>query len=84
MSSPNRNLVFVIDDDPGMLKAIALLLRHHGYDSMLFPSAEAFEGHSEFDNAICVLLDINLNANRSGIELRDHLAAAGVTLPSFS
>jgi len=79
--SPNRNLVFVVDDDPGMLKAVALLLRHNGYSSMLFSSAEAFEEHDDFEKALCVLLDISLNDHRSGVELRRRIAAAGVSVP---
>jgi FixJ family two-component response regulator len=77
---PNRNLVFVVDDDPGMLKAVKRLLREHGYDSVLFPSAEAFQNYDDLDAACCLVLDINLN-NESGIELRHRLKAAGISLP---
>ena len=56
------------------------LLRQFGYDSVLFPSVEAFENHNDFERAICVLLDIDLD-DRSGIELRDRLKAAGNTVP---
>jgi FixJ family two-component response regulator len=72
--------VFVVDDDPGMLRGVQRLLREHGYDSMSFSSADAFQKHDDFDQAICVVLDINLN-DESGIELRDRLKAAGMTLP---
>ncbi|MEO6779493.1 MAG: response regulator [Bradyrhizobium sp.] len=51
-----------------------------GYDSVLFPSAEAFESHNDFESAICIILDINLN-DGSGIELRHHLKAAGISVP---
>ena len=57
---PKRNVVLVVDDDPGMLRSVARLLRQFGYASVLFPSAEAFAKHNNFENAICVLLDINL------------------------
>ena len=77
---PNRNLVFVVDDDPGMLKAVKRLLRGHGYDSVLFPSAEAFRNYDDLDAACCLILDINLN-NELGIELRHRLKAAGISLP---
>ncbi len=77
---PNRNLVFVVDDDPGMLKGVKRLLREHGYDSVLFPSAEAFQDYDDPDAACCLVLDINLN-RESGIELRHRLKAAGVSLP---
>lgn len=76
----NRNVVLVVDDDPAMLKGLKRLLRQNGYDSVVFSSAEEFEKHDDFDSACCVVLDINLN-NESGIELRDRLRAAGVSLP---
>jgi FixJ family two-component response regulator len=77
---PNRNLVFVVDDDPGTLKGVKRLLREHGYDSVLFPSAEAFQNYDDFDAGCCLILDINLN-KESGIELRHRLKAAGISLP---
>jgi len=52
-----------------MLKSVARLLRQLGYAGLLFPSAEAFANHGDFDSAVCVLLDINLG-DVSGIELR--------------
>ena len=79
-SLPNRNLVFVVDDDPGMLKGVKRLLRQCGYDSILFPSAEALRNHDDFEAALCIVLDINLN-NESGIELRHRLKAAGISVP---
>jgi FixJ family two-component response regulator len=56
------------------------MLRQFGYASSLFPSAEAFANHSDFDRAVCVLLDINLG-DGSGIELRHRLNAAGISVP---
>ncbi len=76
----NRNLVFVVDDDPGTLRGINRLLRQYGYDSILFSSAEAFRDHDDFDQAVCVVLDINLNGE-SGVELGHHLKLAGISLP---
>ena len=72
--------VFVVDDDLGMLKGLTRLLRQHGYDSVGFSSAEEFQNHGDFKSACCVVLDINLN-NKSGIELRHRLRAAGISLP---
>ena len=76
----DRNLVFVVDDDPAILQNVARLLRRFGYACLLFPSAGAFTNHSDFDRAVCVLLDINLG-DGSGIELRHRLKAAGNTVP---
>jgi len=72
--------VFVVDDDPGTLKGVKRLLRQYGYDSLAFPSAEAFQNHENFETALCVILDINLN-DESGIDLRHRLRAAGIAVP---
>jgi FixJ family two-component response regulator len=77
---PNRKVVLVVDDDPSTLRGVKRLLREHGYDSVLFQSAEAFQNHSDFEQAVCVVLDVQLN-DYSGIELRHRLKAAGIPLP---
>jgi FixJ family two-component response regulator len=76
----SRKLVFVVDDDAAVLRAVKRLLRQYGYDSVLFPSAEAFKSHNDFESAICIILDINLN-DGSGIELKHRLNAAGISVP---
>jgi FixJ family two-component response regulator len=77
----DRKHVLVVDDDPGTLRAIARLLRQQGYETLLFHSAEAFENHIDFEEAFCVLLDINLNSGRSGMDLRHRLKEAGHSVP---
>jgi FixJ family two-component response regulator len=76
----NRKHVLVVDDDPSMLKCVQRLLQQHAYEPILFTSAQAFKSHTDFENAICVILDINLS-DGSGIELRYHLKADGVSVP---
>jgi FixJ family two-component response regulator len=75
-----RKLVIVVDDDPGILRGLRRLLRQHGYESALFSSADALQKDGNFDQAVCVVLDINLS-DESGIEVRYRLKAAGVSLP---
>jgi FixJ family two-component response regulator len=76
----HRNLVLVVDDDPGMLRGVQRLLRQHAYEPVLFSSAAAFKNHTDFEKTVCVVLDINLN-DGSGIELRRRLNANGVSVP---
>jgi FixJ family two-component response regulator len=64
-----------------MLTGVKRLLRQHGYDSVLSSSAEAFKNHGDFEKAVCIILDINLNDGLSGIELRHRLKAAGISVP---
>jgi FixJ family two-component response regulator len=63
-----------------MRMGIKRLLREHGFDTTLFASATALLSDGDFDDAFCIILDINLNGE-SGIELRHHLAGLGVRLP---
>jgi FixJ family two-component response regulator len=76
----NRELVFVVDDDPAILRGVARVLKQHGYDAILFASAETFRDHNDYERAACIILDINLN-DGSGIELRRGLKAAGIDVP---
>ena len=78
--SKDRNLVLVVDDDSGMLRGVQRLLRQHAYEPVMFSSAQAFKSHTDFENAVCVILDINLN-DGSRIELRHGLKAADVSVP---
>ena len=63
-----------------MLKAVQRILRAHAYDPVVFSSAQAFKSHSGIEKAVCCILDINL-PDGSGIELREDLKAAGVSVP---
>jgi FixJ family two-component response regulator len=78
--STQRKLVVIVDDDPSMLKGVERLLTAKGFDTKVFPSAEAFLEHPVRHGAACFLLDIHLGGI-SGIELRRRLAAAGCTVP---
>jgi FixJ family two-component response regulator len=75
-----QKTVFVVDDDPGMLRGVKRLLQAHGYNTVLFSSAADLHKHNNFDQALCVVLDINLKDD-SGIEVNHRLKSAGVSLP---
>ncbi|MBR0827568.1 response regulator [Bradyrhizobium manausense] len=75
-----RRSVFVVEDDTSMRMSIKRLLREHGFNALLFGSATALVDHGSLDEAVCLIIDINLN-NQSGIELRRRLAHDGVTAP---
>jgi FixJ family two-component response regulator len=63
-----------------MLKGMRRLLRQHGYESVPFETAKALRDHDDFDQAFCIILDVNLS-DGSGIDLRHHLGELGVRLP---
>ncbi len=76
----DKERVLVVDDDPAMLRGVARVLRQHGYEPVLFASAEAFKTHNDFEEAACIILDINLN-DGSGIELGRGSTAAAIYVP---
>ena len=49
----DRNRVLVVDDDPGMLKAVQRVLRQHAYEPIAFSSAQAFKSHADFREGCC-------------------------------
>jgi FixJ family two-component response regulator len=63
-----------------VLKAVQRLLRQHNYEPILFSSAEELEQHADISNALCIILDINLDRS-SGIDLRHQLKAKGASVP---
>ena len=79
MTSKSKSIL-IVDDNPSMLKGMKRLLRERGFNVELFDSAAALLGHADFDDAFCVILDIDLN-NQSGIDLRRQLVDRGVELP---
>ncbi|WP_306556719.1 MULTISPECIES: response regulator transcription factor [Bradyrhizobium] len=70
----------MVDDDPSFRRSMKRLLREHGYDTALFDSARAVLQHENFDQALCMILDIDL-AGHSGIDLRRRLATRGIAVP---
>jgi FixJ family two-component response regulator len=77
---PHRKAVFVVDDDPSMLKGMRRLLRQYGFEAVPFETAKALRDHGDFDQAFCIVLDVNLS-DGSGIDLRHYLTESGVALP---
>jgi FixJ family two-component response regulator len=75
-----RRAVFVLDDDRSVRTGIQRLIRVHGFEAKLFDSIEAFDRGANLDDAICLVLDINLDGS-SGIELRRRLTASGYSVP---
>ena len=75
-----RKAVFVVDDDPGMLRGLKRLLREYGFDAVLFDSAEAFQSEANLEDAFCIVLDVNLQ-DGSGIDLRQQLKSRGIFVP---
>ncbi len=76
--------VYLVDDDPGVLKALSRLLRAKGYDVKPYSSPQAFL--EEHDAAIpgCAVLDVSM-PDLDGLEIQHVLTAARARIvPSCS
>jgi FixJ family two-component response regulator len=69
-------VIVVVEDDPGMSKAILRLLRAAGFRGVSFGSAEELLQTATADSAACLVLDIHL-PGISGLELGRLLVASG-------
>ena len=78
MDSPP--VVFVIDDDPSVRRAIERLIGTVGLDVELFASSEEFLSAKRRDAVSCLVLDVRL-PDRSGLDLQRELAAAQIPIP---
>jgi FixJ family two-component response regulator len=74
--------VFVVDDDASMLMSMNRLLQQHGFNARIFKSARALFGHGAFEEASCIVMDINLE-DESGIDLHRRLSDQGIRIPTI-
>lgn len=74
-------VVFVVDDDPSVCRAIKRLVESVGLRVQLFGSAEEFMGGREpLDSPTCLVLDIRL-PGMSGLDFQRELATVGIHIP---
>jgi FixJ family two-component response regulator len=72
--------VFLVDDEPGMLKALTRLLEAEGFNVRAFTSAHAFLAWYQPDALGCLVLDVAM-PELDGLELQRRLASSGIALP---
>jgi FixJ family two-component response regulator len=78
--SEAAGVVFVVDDDASVRRAIQRLVESVGLRAELFGSVQEFLHSQDRDAANCLVLDIRL-PGMSGLEFQRELAAAGINTP---
>ena len=73
-------VVYILDDDDGMRRALALLLTTVGYATRTFGDPHEFLAQFKPDAAGCLVLDIRM-PGMSGLELQQQLNRTGSMLP---
>ena len=72
--------VFVVDDDPGMLKSLSWLLESDGLKTETYRSAQELLERYDPDRPGCLVLDLRM-PGMNGLELQEWLVAHGIELP---
>lgn len=75
-----KPIVFVVDDDPSVRRAIRRLIGSVGLQVELFESAQEFLRSKRPDGPSCLVLDIRL-PGISGLDFQRELAVANVHIP---
>jgi two-component system response regulator FixJ len=72
--------VFIVDDDDGMRRGMAFLLKAAGYRASAFASGQEFLDFFSPGMSGCLLLDVRM-PGMSGLELQQRLGEMGSELP---
>jgi FixJ family two-component response regulator len=72
--------VFLVDDEPSVLRSLSRLLRAAGHQVRAFPSSQEFLADHDLAVPGCVVLDLAM-PDLNGLELQNALAASGSQRP---
>jgi FixJ family two-component response regulator len=78
--SQSEPIVFVVDDDPSIRRAIMRLVQSVGLQVQQFPSAQEFLSIERPSAPSCLVLDVRL-PRKSGLDFQRELADLGVHIP---
>jgi FixJ family two-component response regulator len=79
LNDPLRQ-IYLVDDDPAILRALSRLLRAAGYETITFTSAKAFMTCYHPDAPGCLVLDVSM-PGITGLELQHWLVQSNSPLP---
>jgi len=80
MAKQTKPVIYIVDDDESVRRAMKRMIRSIGMDVMVFSSAQEFLEFKYRKHNSCMIVDIRLEG-KSGLELQDDLRAAGSNLP---
>jgi FixJ family two-component response regulator len=76
-------MVYLIEDDESVRRALQRLLRSAGLEVRAFASAEEFLESGNLDLRACIVLDIQMRG-LTGFELQEKLAAKEIRIPTIA
>ena len=75
-----KQVVYIVDDDDGMRRALTVLTTTVGYQPVAFAKASEFLAKYDPNQPGCLVLDVRM-PEMSGLEVQQHLNKAGSMLP---
>lgn len=75
-----RPMIYVVDDDVSISRALSLLLKAHDFDVETFTRAEDFLAFKHLKATSCLVLDLRL-PNMTGLALQEIMASKGLNIP---
>lgn len=75
-----ENLISIVDDDESVRRTTTLLIESFGFRAAAFESAETFLNSGHLQDTSCLIVDVQM-PGMNGLQLQDHLAAAGCGIP---
>ncbi|HTI01739.1 MAG TPA: response regulator [Acidisoma sp.] len=79
---PGNAVISIVDNDISVREAVLGLMRATGFIAESFHSAEHFLRAGGPSRASCLIADMRM-PGMSGLELQNHLAAAGTPIPTI-
>lgn len=79
-SSPAKPVVYVVDDDPGVLGSLRFLLETDGFDVETFRNGQALLNAIASKEADCFVIDYKM-PNIDGIDLASRLRSRHIAAP---
>lgn len=76
----HRPIIYVVDDDESVCRALKLLLGSHGFEVHTFTQAEDFLCFKRPKAISCLVLDLRL-PKMNGLDLQEEMASQGVSVP---
>jgi len=78
--SKHKPVVYIVDDDDGMRRALSVLMTTVGYQPAAFAGPREFIAKHDPSQPSCLVLDVRM-PEMSGLELQQHLNRSGSMLP---
>ena len=77
-----KPVIHVVDDEPDVRDALAMLVRSVGYRAQTYPNADEFLARYRPEHAGCLLADVRM-PGMSGLELQERLSREDPALPAI-